>query len=151
MSSRLFLEIREKRGLAYAIHSYTDHFLDTGSLTIYAGIEPKHLPLAIGAILEELNRLKEGIPEREIFKAKELCKGRLLLQMEDTRSVSGWLGSQELLLGEIFTIDQIVSIIDSIQAGDLLRVAQDLLLGERLNLAIVGAVDNKSLEGLLQL
>jgi len=151
MSSRLFLEIREKRGLAYAIHSYADHFLDTGSLTIYAGIDPKHLSLAIGAILEELNRLKEQIPEREISKAKELCKGRLLLQMEDTRSVAGWLGSQELLLGEILTIDQVVSIIDSIQASDLLRVAQGLLVGERLNLAIVGAVEDKSLEGMLQL
>src|SRR4030042_787744 len=115
MSSRLFLEIRERQGLASAIHSYTDHFLDTGSLTVYAGIDPQRLSIAIEAILAELNRLKEGIPELELSKAKELCKGRLLLRMEDTRSVAGWLGGQELLLGDILSVDQVVSIIDSIQ------------------------------------
>jgi len=151
MSSRLFLEIREKRGLAYAIHSYADHFLDTGALTVYAGVDPKHLPTAIEAILGELNRLKEKTPEIELTKAKELGKGRLLLRMEDTRSVAGWLGGQELLLGDILSVDQVVSIIDSIQADDLLRVAQELLAGERLNLAVVGPVEEKHLEGLLQL
>jgi predicted Zn-dependent peptidase len=71
--------------------------------------------------------------------------------MEDTRSVAGWLGGQELLLGEILTVDQVLSIIDSIQADDLLRVAQSLLVGEKLNLAVVGPVNDKNLEGLLQL
>ncbi|HJX69535.1 MAG TPA: pitrilysin family protein [Dehalococcoidia bacterium] len=151
MSSRLFLEIREKRGLAYAIHSYADHFLDTGSLTVYAGIDPQRLSIAIEAILTELNRLKEGIPELELSKAKELCKGRLLLRMEDTRSVAGWLGGQELLLGDILSVDQVVSIIDSIQADDLLRVAREIVVGEKLNLAVVGPVEDKNLEGLLQL
>jgi predicted Zn-dependent peptidase len=150
MSSRLFLEIREKRGLAYAIQSYADHFLDTGSLSVYAGVDPKHLPTAIEAILGELNRLKEKTPEVELTKAKELGKGRLLLRMEDTRSVAGWLGGQELLLGDILTVDQVVAIIDSIQADDLVRVAQELLIGERLNLAVVGPVEDKNLEGLLQ-
>ena len=89
MSSRLFVEIREKRGLAYAIHSSTDHLLDTGSLSIYAGVDPKNLATAIKAILEELQRLKEEVPEPELSKAKELCKGRLLLRMEDSRSVAG--------------------------------------------------------------
>ena len=151
MSSRLFLEIREKQGLAYAIHSFVDHFLDTGSLTVYAGIEPERLSVTIEAILSELNRLKEEIPEPELSKAKELCKGRLLLRMEDTHNMAGWLGGQELLLGNILSVDQIVSIIDSIQIDDLFRVAQSLLIGERLNLAIVGPVEDENLEGLLRL
>jgi len=151
MSSRLFLEIREKRGLAYAIHSDVDHFLDTGSLVVYAGIDPKHFSTTVEAILEELSRLKEGIPEAELVKAKELSKGRLLLRMEDTRTVAGWLGGQELLLDEILSVDQVVSIIDAIQSSDLLRVAQELLVGEKLNLAVVGPVEDKQLEGLLQL
>lgn len=151
MSSRLFVEIREKRGLAYAINSFVDHFLDTGSLTVYAGIDPRQLSVTIQAILGELNRLKERIPEVELSKAKEMCKGRLLLRMEDTRSVTAWLGGQELLLGEILSVDQVVSIVDSIQADDLTRVAQSLLIGEKLNLAIVGPVEDKNLEGLLRL
>ncbi|MFC1925579.1 M16 family metallopeptidase [Chloroflexota bacterium] len=151
MSSRLFLEIREKQGLAYAINSYADHFLDTGAFGIYAGVEIERLPAAIEAILSELNRLKEGIPPMELSKAKELCKGRLLLRMEDTRSVAGWIGGQELLLGEILSVDQVVSIIDSIQADALSRVAQFLLIGEKLNLSVVGPVKNGNLEGLLKL
>lgn len=152
MSSRLFLEIREKRGLAYAIHSYADHFLDTGSLGIYAGVEAGCLPATIEAILGELNKLKEGIPSLELSKAKELCKGRLLLRMEDTRNVAGWLGGQELLSGKILSIDQVVSIIDSIQVDDLSQIAQSLLIGEKLNLAVVGPVeDGNNIEGLLKL
>jgi predicted Zn-dependent peptidase len=149
MSSRLFVEIREKRGLAYAIQSYVNHHLDTGSLTVYAGVDPASLPTTVSAILEELRRLKEEIPEVDLTKAKELSKGRLLLRMEDTRSVAGWLGAQELLLGEILTVDQVVSIIDSIGANDLLRVAQELFTADKLNLAVVGPVEDKQLEGLL--
>ena len=99
MSSRLFTEIRDKLGLAYSIHSFVDHFLDTGSITIYAGVEPKNLPVAINAILEQLSQLKEPVPEAELSKAKELSKGRLLLRMEDSRSVAGWMGGQEILTG----------------------------------------------------
>lgn len=151
MSSRLFLEIRERRGLAYAIHSFVDHFLDTGALTVYAGIEPERLSVTIEAILGELNRLKDEIPKSELSKAKELCKGRLLLRMEDTHNMTGWLGGQELLMGNILSVDQVVSIIDSIQIDDLFRVAQSLLMGKRLNLAIVGPVEDKNLDGLLRL
>jgi predicted Zn-dependent peptidase len=151
MSSRLFLEIREKQGLAYAIQSFTDHLLDTGSLTVYAGTESERLPITIEAILNELTRLKDDIPEPELSKAKELCKGRLLLRMEDTHHVAGWMGGQELLLGDILSVDQITSVIDSICINDLYRVAQSLLIGEKLNLAVVGPVENGNLEGLLRL
>ena len=151
MSSRLFVEIREKRGLAYAIQSFVNHHLDTGSLTVYAGVDPASLPTAVTAILAELARLKEEIPEIDLVKAKELCKGRLLLRMEDTRSVAGWLGGQELLLGEILNVDEIVSIIDSIEADDLLRVARKLFITDKLNLAVVGPMEEKQLEGLLHL
>jgi predicted Zn-dependent peptidase len=140
MSSRLFLEIRERRGLAYDIHSYVDHFLDSGAVTIYAGVDPRHVNTTIEAILEELCLLKEGVPALELAKAKELAKGRLLLRMEDTRSVAGWMGGQELLTGRILTVDEVVSIIDAIAPEDLKRVAGQLFLSEKLNLAIVGPV-----------
>ena len=143
MSSRLYLEIRERRGLAYDIHSYVDHFLDSGAVTIYAGVDPKRVTDTIAVILEELARLKDEVPARELTKAKELTKGRLLLRMEDTRSVAGWMGGQELLTGQIRTVDEVASIIDAITPQDLKRVAAQLLLTKKLNLAIVGPVNGE--------
>lgn len=140
MSSRLFLELRERRGLAYAVHSYVYNFLDSGAAVIYAGVEPNHLQDAIEVITAELNRLKDEIPESELNKAKEMVKGRLLLRMEDTRSVSGWLGMQELLLNRIYTVDEIMSIMDAITSNELKRVAQNLLHSDKLRLAVVGPV-----------
>jgi len=152
MSSRLFTEIRDKLGLAYNIHSYTEYLLDSGSLTIYAGVEPKNLPVAIKAILKELSQLREKVPEAEISKAKELIKGRLLLSMEDTHSVAGWMGGQEVLTGRILTVDQVVSIIDAITVDELKKLAQELLVGSQLRLAVVGPItDHKPLEELLKL
>jgi predicted Zn-dependent peptidase len=152
MSSRLFTEIRDKLGLAYSIHSYVDYLLDSGAMTISAGVDPKNLAAAIDAILRELSRLKESIPESELIKAKELAKGRLLLRMEDTRSVSGWMGAQEILTGKVLTVDQVVSIVDGITAAQLNELAQQLIMGDRLRLAVVGPiVDDKALEELLKL
>lgn len=152
MSSRLFAEIRDKLGLAYSIHSSVDHFLDSGSVTVYAGVEPKNLTVAIKTILEQLNQLKEPIPESEISKAKELSKGRLLLRMEDSRSVAGWAGGQEVLTGHILSTDQVVSIIDAITADELKELAQKLLVGDGLRLAVVGPVaEDGTLAGLLKL
>jgi predicted Zn-dependent peptidase len=139
MSSRLFLELREKRGLVYDVHSYTSHFLDTGAFTVYAGVDPKKAVEAIKVVLEELADLRDAGPSsEELTKARELSKGRLLLRMEDTRSVSGWLGGQELLLSEVRSIDQTVSEMEAVTLEDLQRVARDLLVGERLHMAIVG-------------
>jgi predicted Zn-dependent peptidase len=151
MSSRLFLEIREQKGLAYAISSCVDHFQDTGALTIYAGVDPKRVPATVTAILGELNRIKGGIPADELRKTKEYCKGRMLLRMEDTRSVSSWLGGQEFLLGNILSIEQVISKIEAIEAKDLMRVARQLFVGNLLNLAVVGPVEEKGLSGLLRL
>jgi predicted Zn-dependent peptidase len=152
MSSRLFTEIRDRLGLAYSIHSYVDHFLDTGAITIYAGVEPKKLPVAIEAILEQLGRLKEPVPEDELAKAKELAKGRLLLRMEDSRSVAGWMGGQEVLTGQILTVDQVTAAIDAITAGEIRQLAGELLVASQLRLAVVGPVaEGESLEKLLKL
>ncbi len=152
MSSRLFTEIRDRLGLAYSIHSYVEHFLDTGSVAIYAGVEPKNLPVAIKAILEQLSQLKETVPEAELTKAKELSKGRLLLRMEDSRSVAGWMGGQEILTNRILSIEQIVSIIDAIAAEELRQLAQELLVDSQLRLAVVGPVaGDEPLEELLKL
>jgi len=141
MTSRLFIEIRDKLGLAYSIQSYAEHFLDTGAMTIAAGVDNKNLSVAVRAIIEELARLKEMIPESELNKAKELFKGRIWLRMEDSRSVAGWLGGQEILTGGILTVDDVIAIVDAITAGELKQLAGELLLGEKLRLAAVGPID----------
>lgn len=140
MSSRLFINIRDRQGLAYDIHSYVNHFLDSGSVIIYAGVHPKQVKAAITAILNELTQLKDGVPEAELTKAKELAKGRLMLRMEDSRNVAGWSGAQEILTGHILSVDEVLSIIDAISSDELKRVARQLLVTEKLNLAIVGPI-----------
>lgn len=152
MSSRLFLEIRDKLGLTYSIHSYVDHFLDSGSLAICASVEPKNLRQVIKAILEELSKLKEKVPETELAKAKEFSKGRLLLRMEDSRSVSSWLGGQELLLGKILSPRQVITIINAITTDEIMELAQELFLSQKLRLAVVGPISKEEpLEELLKL
>jgi predicted Zn-dependent peptidase len=152
MSSRLFAEIRDKLGLAYSIHSYIDHFLDTGSLVISAGVETKKLGLAITSILEQLARLKDPIPEEELTKAREYAKGRLLLRMEDSQSVSGWMGGQEVMTGRIRTVDEVVRIIDAITVRELQELARELLVGDKVRLSVVGPVpEDEPLETLLKI
>jgi predicted Zn-dependent peptidase len=150
MSSRLFLEVRDKLGLAYNIHSYLDHFQDCGALTIYAGVHPKSLEIGISAILEQLSLLKEKISPEELSKAKELSKGRLMLRMEDSRSVAGWVGGQEILNGSILDVEEVVAIIDKVTAEEMCALAKELLIGDKLRLSVVGPVKNpERLEGLL--
>ena len=86
MSSRLFLEIREKRSLCYDVHSYVNHYLDTGSTVVSAGVDPSKLDEALRATIAELLKMAERVPEKELTKAKEFIKGRLQLRMEDTRA-----------------------------------------------------------------
>mgnify|MGYP001064382891 CR=1 FL=1 len=143
MSSRLFMEIREHRGLAYDIHSYVEHFLNSGSLTVYAGVDPIKVETAVVAILEELSKLKQGITLSELTRAREMLKGRLQLRLEDSQNMALWLGSQEILRQQILDIEEVISIIDAITAEDIKRVAEELLISEKLNLAIVGPVEKE--------
>jgi predicted Zn-dependent peptidase len=152
MSSRLFIEIRDKLGLAYNIHSYLDHFQDSGALTVYAGVHPKSLEIGISAILEQLALLKEKISDEEITKAKELSKGRLLLRMEDSRSVAGWVGGQEILSNKIMDVEEVVAIIEKVTAEEMCAVAKELLVGDKLRLSVVGPVKSADhLENLLKI
>ena len=140
MSSRLFLEVRDKLGLVYNIHSYLDHFQESGALTVYAGIDPKNLTDGIQAITKELHLLKTEVPPEELTKAKELSKGRLLLRMEDSRSVAGWTGGQEILNGGILSVEQVVAIIDKITVKDITDIAEEFLIDKHLRLSVVGPV-----------
>ena len=152
MSSRLFSEIRDKMGLAYSISSYVEHFLDTGSLTVAASVEPKNLNKTVTAVLEQMEQLKANIPETEMRKAREISKGRLLLRMEDSRNVAGWLGGQEMLIGRVLTLDEVIAIIDSITAEQVQDIARELISTSKSRLAVVGPIkDLQPLKQLLQI
>jgi predicted Zn-dependent peptidase len=140
MSSRLFMEIRERKGLAYDIHSYSEHFLKSGSFTIYAGVDPKKVETALAAILEELSKIKQGITASELTRAKELSKGRLYLRFEDSQNVALWYGGQEILTQQILDIDDVISIVDAITIGELKEVAEEILTDSGLNLAVTGPI-----------
>lgn len=145
MSSRLFTEIRDHRGLAYDIHSYTEHFLKSGAFAIYAGVAPQKIETAVAAILDEMSKVKQGILASELIRAKELSKGRLYLRFEDSQNVALWYGSQEILMREILDIDDVISIVDAITIDELKEAAGQIITDSRLNLAVTGPLKEGSL------
>lgn len=145
MSSRLFLEIREIRSLAYDVHSSAAHYLDTGAFVVGAAVDPRKADECIRAIRGELDHLRTApVPDAELLKAKEYIKGRILLRMEDSRAVSSWIGGQELLRGEIRSVDEIVAAIEAVTTEEIQRVANDVLRDDRANLAVVGPYRKES-------
>jgi predicted Zn-dependent peptidase len=116
-------------------------------------VEPGNLRKTVTATLEQLARFKdETVSEAEVAKARELSKGRLLLRMEDSRNVNGWVGGQEILTNKIITVDEAVEIVDSITAEQIREVAREMLVPERLRMAVVGPIDRDApLEELLKL
>ncbi|MFW6055695.1 MAG: M16 family metallopeptidase, partial [Chloroflexota bacterium] len=151
MSSRLFLEVREKKGLAYDIHSYTEHFASSGTVVVYAGVEPARLNECIHAIVGELAKLRDGVGHEELTRAKELSKGRLELRLEDTQSAAMWYGYQQLLNGELLSVEEVCRRIDAVTSDDIAWVASQLLSSSQLNLAVVGPVEADIAEDLLKM
>lgn len=143
MSSRLFTEIREKLGLTYDIHSYIEHYRESGAFVVHAGIEPAHTAEAVRAILDQLASTNDGVSEEELVKAKEMTKGRLLLSMENSRNVAGWYGAQEILTGKIMTVDEVTAEIEKVTQKDIVRVAQFMFRTDKLNLAMIGPIDEQ--------
>ena len=152
MSSRLFVELRENRGLAYDVHSGVSHFRDTGAFIITAGVDPASAYEAVPAILEQVAMIRDSIDEHEVERAKQLVAGRLMLRMEDTRAVSAWMGSQEIVRGEMLDVEHVVERVSAVTSEDLRRVASQNLVDDHLNLAVVGPCrGRKRLSKLLKL
>jgi len=139
MSSRLFLELREKRGLAYDVHSYDANYADAGHLVVYAGFAPQNGAEVLKAIMREVERLRdELVPDVEIERVRDFAKGRLELRLEDTRGVSGWLAGQELFLGRVRSVEEVCAIIDGVTPADMQRVAREYLRPELSYVAAIG-------------
>lgn len=153
MSSRLFLEVRERRGLAYDIHSYSNKLFDTGSMVTYMAVDPRNSREAIEEVLRQLSMLRDQpVSHSELEKAKDYSKGRLLLGLEDTQSVSGWCGVQQLVYGEIRQPTAVCALIDAVTPDDVQRLAHACFREEYLRLVALGPQQaSQALEGVLHL
>ena len=138
MTSRLFLNIRERLGLAYDVHSFTQKQRDTGYLAIYLGVDPQRAVKAVEAAVGELRGMGDSeLQEEELRRAKEFTKGRLRLDLETTNGVAFWLTYQQLVMGEIRTIEDELAMVDAVTAADVRRVARNILSGP-MQLAVIG-------------
>ncbi len=143
MSSRLFLDLREKEGLAYDVSSYCNHYIDSGAFVIYAGVDAKKAERSLETMLQQLFILKETVSKAELAKAKALARGRILLSMESSLNVARWGGNQELLGSKVCSMDEIISFIDAVTLSDLKRVAANTFKPDLLNLTAVGPLKNE--------
>jgi predicted Zn-dependent peptidase len=143
MSSRLFQEIREKRGLVYSVFGYFRSYEDVGQGVVYAGCDLDRVHEATEAILGELRKLRDvRVSDEEIIRNRELRKGRLLMGLEDSRSVASWVGAQEATFGEIKTPEEVMEEIDAVSAEDVQALAHGLFRDDRLNLVVIGPYDD---------
>ncbi len=144
MSSRLFINIREKKGLCYYIRAEHDSYLDTGTLAASAGVDLMRVDDAIKLILVEFRKIaSHKVGEKELKKAKEYLKGKLILSWEDSRTVALAYGSDEIMEGKIRSLSEYLKRIDEVEAQDILRLAQFLVSAAKLNLAVIGPFKDK--------
>jgi predicted Zn-dependent peptidase len=141
MSSRLFSEVREKRGLCYYIHSETDFYHDTGVFGASAGVDPKRVDEAVKVTLGEFAALKDGtkpITKDELQKAKDYISGKFVLDLEDSESVAQYFGMKQLLLGEIETPEELLKQFMSVTLEDINAVIQKVIVLDEARFAIIG-------------
>jgi predicted Zn-dependent peptidase len=139
MSSRLFIEVREKRGLAYYVNTSDEANQDTGYLVTQAGVKNNKVPEALSVILNEYKKIAhKKVPTPELKKAKDYIKGKRALLLETSDAQASFFGMQELLENKILTPEQIYDKIDRVTQDDILSAARDIFRPEKLNLALIG-------------
>lgn len=141
MSSRLFIEVRERRGLAYAVKTGIERFQETGYMSTYVGTDPKKVDEAISVVLEEYYKIRNSnieIQNSELTKAKEYLKGHLALALEDTSCVNSFFAEQALFLPEILTPEEVFKKVDQVKLENVYAEARRLFTPSRLNLAVIG-------------
>lgn len=144
MSSRLFISVREKRGLAYYIRTFTENYADSGYFLTQAGVGNKKVFEAVKAILKEYKKTKEQkISAKEINKAKDNFKGAMNLHLETSDEIASYAATQEITKKEILTPEEIIGKIEAVKADDLQRVANDVFQPAKLNLALIGPFKEK--------
>lgn len=139
MSSRLYQEIREKRGLSYAVYSYLNSFELGGLLTIYAGMSKENFKDVVGLILTEFSKLNEkGLSEKELRRVKDQLKGNLILKLEGTESRMSHLAKMEIYLGRLMKLEEILEKIEEVGREDIQRVIENTITNKHLSLVAIG-------------
>ena len=150
MASRLFQEIREKRGLAYAVYSYSALYQDTGEFAVYAGTRPSNAEEVVGLIRAELDRVAaDGVTPDELDRVRQAATGHLVLGMESTRNRMTRLGKNDVTGGEILSADEIMERYNDVTMDDVRRVSAEVLSAEKV-LAVIGPFTPEKLEHLVE-
>lgn len=145
MSSRLFIQVRERRGLAYSVSCQHGSYKDAGSFTVYAGLKMEKVYEGLEVILAELLILtSEKVTDEELKKAKEMIRGRVALQSESTNFLAEYFGTSFVLDRKIETFDEILQQVDRVSKEDLQNLARELFIRQRMNLQIIGPFKDKS-------
>jgi len=145
MSSRLFIEVREKRGLAYYVRTMVESYEDVGYIATQAGVEHKNLELAVKTILAEYKKIsQEKVNSKELQKAKDYIKGKTVMGMEASDEVAMFFIDQEVMKKKITALSDKFKLIDKVTEDDIMRVAKDVFRNEKLNLAVIGPHKDKS-------
>ena len=148
MSSRMFIEVRERRGLAYSVRTSVDRYMDTGYLATYAGVDPAKAGEAIKVIMEQYGQVtlpagRQAVSSVELKKAKEIIKGHIALALEDTRAVNDFFGEDELFGTGNETPEEVFAKVDKVTIDEVVAEAKKLFLPSKLNLAIIGPFKDK--------
>ncbi len=139
MSSRLFIEVRERRGLAYMVRTDVSPYHETGMFAIYMGLLPARVPEALHTVRSEIAKLCDtGITPKELAQAKTHIRGKMTLSLEDGSAMAAWYGKQYVLKGRVHTPQQELEKIDAVTREDAANVARDIFLADRMRLAVVG-------------
>jgi predicted Zn-dependent peptidase len=147
MSSRLFTEVREKRGLCYYVHSDTDFYHNTGIFGASAGVDPARIEEVISVILSEFYSLVDGIKpvtQEELKKAKDYISGSFVLNLEDSKSVAQFFGMKQLLENEIHSPTEVLKKFEAVTLEEVQAVAQDLIVQDQCRLAVIGPYRSKA-------
>jgi predicted Zn-dependent peptidase len=144
-SSRLFQEVREEAGLAYDVHSFQVDYADSGTLQVYAGVDPADLEQTLDAILDELRHMRDDlVPQDELDRARAYASGRLELRLEESRHLSAWLGIQEALHDRVLTLDEALTELNKVTPEEVQELAQRLFRNEALSLAVISTPGSTS-------
>ena len=144
MSSRLFQEIRERRGLAYSVYSFISSYVDTGMFGAYVGVNPKNTHESIALLLKEIKKLKEmRVDSDELIKAKEFTKGNILLSAESNDNQMVRMAQNETHFGRFIPLQEVVDKVEAVTADEIFELAESLLQENRFALTMLGPVSDK--------
>jgi predicted Zn-dependent peptidase len=152
MSSRLFLNVRERKALAYTIYMSYSNFIDSGKFEIYAGVNNNRVDEAVGAVVEELTKIRnEGIEKRELEKAKEQVRGRMIMGLESNSAVADVMGSDLIVSGKVWTLEEMLSKIDTVSCDAVVEAAVKYLQPESLHFAGIGPLESATISNIKEL